>query len=238
MGRKPRIYFSGAIYHITVRGNNKENIFNDEIDNRKYLKIIRECQNIYNFLLYAYILMPNHIHFIIEPSDKADISKIMHRLSTNYAKYFTWKYKKVGHVYQSRFFSNIIAKDEYLLNAVRYVLLNPVRAKLVSSPYDWPRSSIHAYLGKDNNNLKVDTSFVLNILSLDRKEQVSALNEFLFADMTEKDKELKQKISTSFFVGSDSYVNQMNRLFKIGQKKRGRPFKKINGARHHLLVGV
>ena len=232
MGRKPRIYFDGAIYHVTVRGNNKENIFNDEIDNQKYLKIIREYQNIYNFILYTYILMPNHIHFVIEPSEKADISKIMHRINTNYVKYFTWKYKKVGHVHQGRFFSNIIAKDEYLLSVVRYVLLNPVRAKLVSTPYDWPWSSIHAYLGKDNNNLKVDASFVLNMLSSDKKEQINALNEFLFADKTEEDKKLKQKISTSFFIGADSYVSRMNRSFKVERKKRGRP---INGARHQLI---
>lgn len=229
MGRLPRIYFEGAIYHITVRGNNKEEVFSDVIDKRKYFKIAGECQNKYSFVVYAYVLIPNHVHFIIEPSPEANISVIMHKISNSYARYFIWKYKRVGHVFQGRFFGNIIQKDSYLLNVVRYIHLNPVRANLVKDPGDWKWSSIHKYLGKRDSGLKVNTDFVLNMLTEKKEEQIGIFSEFLAADRSEEDKILKQKLANSFFVGSEDYVNKMNQRFGMEKSKIGRPRKVVPG---------
>ncbi len=227
MSRSPRIYFEGAIYHITARGDNKEKIFGDYIDKRKYLKIVKECQAQYDFEIYVYMLMPNHVHFVIEPSlTKANISVIMHKINNNYARYFIWKYKRVGHVFQGRFFSNIIEKDTYLLNLIRYIHLNPVRANLVKNPHDWEWSSVHEYLGKGNSGLKVNTDFVLNMLASNKEEQIKEFNQLLAMDTPEEDKSLKQKLESSFFVGTPNYISRMNQRFGTGKKKMGRPKKR------------
>ena len=223
MGRIPRIYFEGAIYHITVRGDNKEQIFVDKIDRLKYIKIVREYQKKYGFEIYAYVLMPNHIHFIIEPSDKANISVIMHHINNGYAKYFLWKYKRVGHVFQSRFFSNVIEKDSYLLSAVRYIHLNPVRAGLVKKPADWEWSSIQEYIGRKLSGLKVNIDFLLGTLAEPKGEQIRIFNQLHIEDITEKDTVLRKMLENSFFVGSDDYITNMNQRFGIGRKKAGRP---------------
>jgi putative transposase len=162
MARKPRIQFEGAFYHIIVRGNQKQDIFLDDTDCRRYLERLNTYKNTCGFILYAFILMRNHVHLLVE-TPKDPISRIMQRINFTYTQYFNRKYGKVGHLFQGRYKSYLCDKDTYLLNLVRYIHLNPVRAGLVkdAAVYQW---SSHGDYVHGTKGL-VDTDKVLRLFS-------------------------------------------------------------------------
>ena len=126
MGRPIRIQYPGAFYHIFNRGNRGEKIFREEIDYKKFRKYLFESVKEYEIRLYAWCLMPNHFHLLIE-TPKGNLSEFIHRLKTKYALYFNFVYKLKGHVFQERYKSILCRKEVYLLSLLRYIHLNPVK---------------------------------------------------------------------------------------------------------------
>ena len=179
MPRKPRLCSEGLVYHITSRGINKERIFHAKCDYKMYLFILKECKKKFRFLLYCYALMPNHIHLVLETAQGGSISKIMQKLNTSYAVYMNKRRNRTGHLFQGRFFSRVVNKDNYLLELSRYVHLNPVKAGLVNKPEDYPWSSYNDYCKPDYKSPLVDRDFILGIISLDRKSQVQEYKKFV-----------------------------------------------------------
>ena len=102
MGRLPRIEYPGALYHVITRGNQRQRIFFDGKDHKRYLEVLRTLKKAYSFRLYAYALMRNHVHLLIE-TGQAPLSRIMQRLSSSYTKYFNYRHKLVGHLFQGRY---------------------------------------------------------------------------------------------------------------------------------------
>ena len=133
MARKPRIHFPGALYHVITRGNRRQGIFLDEKDLQRFLTYLSDCKNRFPFRLYAYALMKNHLHLLIEVEENP-LSRIMQSLLFGYARYFNRRYGEVGHLFQGRYKAILCDKDAYLLELVRYIHLNPVRAKIVREP--------------------------------------------------------------------------------------------------------
>lgn len=136
-----RAWFPGASYHITNRGNHKETIFLDDEDYITYLSLIRNTLEFYkdfNYKLLCYCLMSNHVHLLLK-TDSQSPSFFMRRLNSLYVKYFNNKYDYVGHLFQERYFSNIITSEFELLEVSKYIHLNPVKAKIVKMPetYKW-----------------------------------------------------------------------------------------------------
>jgi len=130
-----------------VRGNQKQITFIEEEDFAKYLDLLRHYKREYGFKLYGYCLMPNHVHLILEVKNGIDLSKIMQGLNQAYTLWFNKKYEKVGHLWQGRYKSMVIQKNKYMLDCLEYVELNPVRANISKSPFDYPWSSWKARLG-------------------------------------------------------------------------------------------
>ena len=130
MSRKQRVHYSGAIYHVTDRGNNRQIIFNDEFDKIHYLSLLRHYKDKYECILYAYVLMDNHVHLLIAVADQP-LSKFMQGVQQCYTQYYNHKYSYVGHVFQQRYNAEICADDSYLLSVVRYIHTNPIKAKIV-----------------------------------------------------------------------------------------------------------
>jgi len=130
-----------------VRGNQKQITFIEEEDFAKYLDLLRHYKRKYGFKLYGYCLMPNHVHLILEVEDGIDLSKIMQGLNQAYTLWFNKKYEKVGHLWQGRYKSMVIQKNKYMLDCLEYVELNPIRANISKSPFDYPWSSWKARLG-------------------------------------------------------------------------------------------
>jgi len=155
----PRIEIPKTIYHVISRGNNKNNIFLDDKDYNVFLKQLFEVKSEKDFLLYAYCLMPNHFHFIIE-SVQEPLSKIMQKFLTLYAIYFKSRYDRTGHVFQGRYKSKICDKEEYLFKLMQYIHLNPLRAGITKDLNSYKWSSHLAYMGKINNkNLSMEKLF-------------------------------------------------------------------------------
>ncbi len=153
MARIARLVIDNATYHVMVRGNQKQVTFIEKGDFLKYLEILGHYKRRYKFKLYAYCLMPNHAHLILEVQQAKDLSKIMQGLNQAYTIWFNEKYKKVGHLWQGRYKSMIIQKDKYMLACIEYVELNPIRAKISESPSGYPWTSWQARLNYNSELL-------------------------------------------------------------------------------------
>lgn len=162
MPRPLRDNIAGAVYHITARGNNFESIFSDDADRYVYLQILATALRRFSIRLYAYVLMTNHVHLLLETL-QPNISVTIHQLHGTYAKYVNRRHGRWGHLFGQRFFSEIITDDDHLLSLSHYIPRNPVRAGLVDDPIDYPWSSYACYLGLADNAL-VDTGPVLQLI--------------------------------------------------------------------------
>ncbi|MES2321358.1 MAG: transposase [Pseudomonadota bacterium] len=147
MSRPIRLQFPGALYHVTARGNRRAPIFHDEKDRRAWIGILRDTCVQFHLELHAYCQMTNHFHLMLE-TPEGNLSRCMHALNGEYARYFNRRYKTVGHLFQGRFHAVLVQKDSYLLELTRYILLNPVRAGITREPDEWMWSSYHWMVSK------------------------------------------------------------------------------------------
>jgi len=161
MARPLRIEFSGALYHVTSRGNAKKAIFKDEEDRRLFLHTLAAVTKRFNWLCHAYVLMINHYHVIIETPD-GNLAHGMRQLNGVYTQTFNRRHRRIGHLLQGRYKAILIQKDSHLLEVCRYVVLNPVKAKLVQSPKEWPWSSYRATAGIEKPHACLTTAWILS----------------------------------------------------------------------------
>ena len=164
MPRTQRQKSASGIYHVMIRGINRQRIFEDDEDNLKILECLQKYKAGGEFKLYAYCLMGNHLHLLINEKDD-NLSQILKQVGTRFVYWYNWKYQRSGHLFQDRFKSEPVENDPYFLSVLRYIHLNPVNAKLCSDPSDYRYSSYRAYLrGTDGF---VDTSFALVMIDRD-----------------------------------------------------------------------
>ena len=182
MARPLRIEYEGAVYHITSRGNRRKPIFKDEDDQRLFLSTLESVNKRYNWLNHAYCLMNNHYHLIIETPD-GNLSKGMRQLNGVYTQMFNKRHKKTGHIFQGRYKAILIQKDSHLLEACRYVVLNPVRAKIVHKLEDWKWSSYRSTAGLDKPHLCLTTEWILGQYSKRKKQAERKYSEFVEAGL-------------------------------------------------------
>lgn len=135
-----------GIYHVTMRGVNKADIFHNEEDYHTFLNYLKNSKDNSNAEIYAYCLMTNHIHLLIKEAEE-DLAITIQRLGAGFVGWYNKKYERVGHLFQSRYFSDVVESDPYLLMVMRYIHQNPVKAGLVSRVMDYRWSSIHEYMG-------------------------------------------------------------------------------------------
>lgn len=145
MPRNARMIPEEGVFHILTRGNNRQVVFHDTGDFETYLTILGRIQRLHPFKLYHYCLMTNHVHLLIETVLGHSLSQIMKKLNLTYALYYKEKYSYVGHLWQDRFKSLLVAKDTYLLACAAYIELNPVKAGVVGDPSDYRYSSFSFY---------------------------------------------------------------------------------------------
>lgn len=144
-GAAPRLFAPGLLYHVIVRGNQRQKTFISEHDYHAYLERFATYRQRYEITPYAYCLMPNHVHLLVQTAHEP-LSKFMQGLQQSYTQYFNRTHRKVGHLFQGRYQAIVCEKDRYLLALLRYIHLNPVRAKLVAQPEEYPYSGHLAYL--------------------------------------------------------------------------------------------
>lgn len=158
MPRTARKKSQSGIYHIMIRGINRQDIFEDNEDKEKFIQTIAVYKDKCNFQVYGYCLMNNHIHLLINDENLA-IS--MRKICASYVYWYNWKYKRCGHLYQDRFKSEAIEDDGYLLTVLRYIHQNPLKAGMVKNIADYNWSSYGEYLDKQKI---VDVGLILEML--------------------------------------------------------------------------
>jgi putative transposase len=146
MSRPLRIEFPGALYHVTARGDRREDIFADDTDRARLLAVVAQGLARFDAQLLAYCLMGNHYHFVLH-TRQGNLSRLMRHVNGVYTQAFNRRHGKVGHLFQGRFKAILVDREAYLLEACRYVELNPVRAGMVVDVGDWPWSSYRAHTG-------------------------------------------------------------------------------------------
>ena len=155
MSRLPRIVVPDHPHHVTQRGNRRGRVFFEEGDYALYIDLLSEAAHKAKTEIWCYCLMPNHVHLIAVPSDKEGLRATFADAHRRYTGYINTRMRTTGHLWQGRF-GSVVMDESHLLSAVRYVSLNPVRARLVSNAQEWEWSSVAAHLlGRDDNLVKV-----------------------------------------------------------------------------------
>ena len=161
MTRPLRLSFPGAVYHVTSRGNARHDIVADDRDRSQWLSLLAHVVDRYGWLCHAYCLMDNHYHLVIE-TPKPNLSIGMRQLNGRYTQAYNRRHEQVGHVFQGRFTAILVEKDAHLRELCRYVVLNPVRAKIVSHPRLWMWSSYRATVGETKAPGWLTTDWILS----------------------------------------------------------------------------
>jgi len=162
MPRGSRIKSESGIYHIMLRGINRQIIFEDEEDNEKFIEIIKEYKELCGYKIYGYCLMGNHIHMIIK-EEKEEIAQIMKRIAGKYVYWYNTKYQRTGHLFQDRFKSEPIETEKYFFTVLRYVHQNPVKAKLTQEIGEYKYSSYNEYVTSQD---VVDTEYAFSMIDI------------------------------------------------------------------------
>ncbi len=207
MARQRRVEFPGAFYHVLARGNNRQVVFRDDQDYLVYVTRLKRYYKRYNFFLYAYTLMPNHIHLLIEISE-TPLSKTMQGIQQSYTSYFHRKYKSVGHLFQGRYKAILCQQEKYLLELVRYIHLNPIRASLVKNPDEYKWSSHYAYLDYLNQPF-VSKNFVLKMFSFDEFTAKNLYRQFINEGLSQGQKREYYDIIDQRYLGSSEFVKKI-----------------------------
>jgi putative transposase len=228
MARYARIIIPNAPHHVTQRGNRREPIFFEDGDQDVYRDLLAEQAAKYRVGVWAYCLMPNHVHLILTPCDKTGLGRAVGETHRRYTNFVNARGRWNGHLFQSRFSS--VAMDEgHLISAVRYISLNPVRARLVRHAQDWPWSSVRAHLAEEDDGL-VSVRPVL-----DRVER--------FADllMTDADDRVFQALRAAEGsgrpLGNADFIAGLERLLgrPIARRAPGRKSKGLDAGQLDLL---
>lgn len=209
MARPLRLEFPGALYHVTSRGNAQGDIYLSDTDRVAWLDTLGDVCRRFNWVCHAYCLMGNHYHILIETPD-ANLSKGMRQLNGVYTQWFNRAHQRVGHVFQGRFKGILVDRDTYLMELARYVVLNPVRAKMVKRVDQWPWSSYRATCSKTEKPEWLHVDFILSQLSTRHASAVVKYAEFV-----QQGKALSgvwDKLQGQVYLGPDRFVKKMQTL--------------------------
>jgi putative transposase len=221
MPRKPRIEYSGAFYHVITRGNQKQKIFKDIPDYEKYLQLLVSYKQRRHFHLYAYVLMSNHLHLLIETQD-IPLSKILQGINQSYTLFFNRKYRTVGHLFQGRYKAILCDREQYLLALLKYIHYNPVRAKVTEIPSRYRWSSDKAYRSGGGSDGLIDADTVLRLFSENRTRARQKYREFLDDGVTVKKQEVYATVDQRL-LGDDHFVDRIaDEHGKIKKERRKR----------------
>lgn len=192
MPRHARQKSKSGIYHIILRGANRQGIFHDDEDKLKFLEILDRYKRKSEIKVYGWCLMGNHIHLLMGEG-KESLSVTMKRIGVSYVWYYNWKYKTTGHLFQDRYKSEKIEDDEYILTVTRYIHQNPVKAGIVRSPGDWKWSSCSGYYSR--NCYPPGLLNIELILGMFSEEKDTAIRRFMnYNELANEDKCLDDDI--------------------------------------------
>ena len=229
MPRQPRLVLPGYPHHIILRGNNRNDIFYNDKDRRFFIDCLKESKEKANSKIYSYCLMTNHLHLIVEPAEKEGLKVMMQSLGRKYVQYFNYTYQRTGTLWEGRYKSSLISKDNYLLTCSRYVELNPIRAGMVKNPTDYPWSSyISKAEGRPDELIDEDPVYIG--LGKTDKERQSNYKKLFLEDISDKElKLIRFHTQKGGVIGSENFIAQMTEKLerRLILRPRGRPKKSL-----------
>jgi len=204
--RKPREKSESGIYHVILRGANRQEIFHEDADSRRFLETLGKYAGQSETKVYGWCLMDNHVHLLLGEGCE-ELSLTMKRLGVSFVLYYNQKYNTTGHLFQDRFKSEKVESDEYLLTVIRYIHQNPVKAGMVKLAEDWKWSSCSSYYSDKSEPVEVllDSDLILGLFSIDKRQAMAKFKEFNQMENNDKcldhetalrmtDEEARQKI--------------------------------------------
>lgn len=239
MAKIPRTHIEGAVYYVTSRGDNEEVIFKDNEDYQRYLELLKKYKEQYGFKLFAFVLMPNHLHLLIELKEGLTISDIMHDLNSNYTKYFNGKYERKGHLFQERYKLVLLEKESYLLPVSSYIYLNPLKLGLINEISEYPYSSYLYYIGKGK---ELDLAEEIKVIR--QKLGMRSYEELLRGVSKEEMEALGKDLAKEQIMGSGEFRKKVEELTEELKSLKTEKPKRVNkkfvltGAVAILILGV
>ena len=209
MTRPLRLEFEGALYHITSRGDRREAIYESDADRSGFLSLLGSVCDSYNWACHSYCLMSNHYHLLVE-TPEANLSRGMRQLNGVYTQDFNRRNRRCGHVFQGRYESILVDKENYLLELTRYIVLNPVRAGMVKGPQDWPWSSFRAIVGLAERPAWLQNDWLLSAFGNNKADAIERYIKFVSDGMHHASiwSDLKQQI----YLGDDLFIHRVQAL--------------------------
>jgi REP element-mobilizing transposase RayT len=206
MARPLRIEYAGALYHVFARGNNRADIFLDDVDRKAFLSNLgRVCAN-FRWSIRAWCLMNNHYHLLVE-TPEPNLSVGMRELNGVYAQQFNRRHERVGHVLQGRYKAALVEKHGYMLTLLRYIVLNPVRANFTQTAAGWPWSSHRSLIGSADTPPWLAANQTLVLFHHDRSHAIRAYAGFV--DDVLRDPDPVFEMCRPGFVGSEAFVERI-----------------------------
>ena len=215
MSRPLRLELAGGLYHVTSRGDRREDIYADDTDRVAWLDVLSECCERFNWAIHAWCQMSNHYHVVVE-TPEANLSAGMRQLNGVYTQKVNRRHHRVGHVFQGRFKGILVERDSYLLELARYVVLNPVRAGMVKHVRQWKWSSYHATVGKAPRPEWLHTDWVLGQFGTSRARQIARYVEFVQEGV--RGPRVWDGLRGQVFLGSDAFVQAMQDELEAASK--------------------
>jgi REP element-mobilizing transposase RayT len=206
MSRPLRIEYAGAVYHVTSRGNEKKPVFKDDADRLNFLNTLQHVNKRYNWICHAYCLMTNHYHLLIETPD-GNLSIGMRQLNGVYTQLFNRRHGRTGHLFQGRYKAILIQKDSHLLEVCRYVVLNPVRAKMVETPEAYAWSSYPATADKAKPHPSLTTAWVLSQFSGKRGKAEQEYRKYVMWGIGQKT--IWNEVRGQTLLGEEGFVDKL-----------------------------
>ncbi len=208
MARPLRIQYPGAFYHVTARGNEKKAIFKSNSDRLQFIQYLELSYERYDAIIHAYCLLDNHYHLLLE-TPQGNLSQIIQYINGSYSSYFNTRHKRAGHLFQGRFKAILVQKDVYAQELSRYIDLNPVRAGLVTLPFDYRWSSCHFYVGRNDKPDWLQTDFILGCYG--NKEKLAQTNYYNFVQdglQTNINNPLKETLASTI-LGTPEFIDNI-----------------------------
>ena len=217
MARPLRLEFAGALYHITSRGDRREDIYRDDEDRQQWLEVLGQVCERFNWVIHGYCQMSNHYHLLAETVD-GNLSRGMRQLNGVYTQKFNRRYRESGHLFQGRYKSMLVQKEGYLLELTRYLVLNPVRAGMVRQPEDWTWSSYKAMIGVEEEKRWLDVDWTLSQFGQNRTQSIPIYRQYVMDGKGLADP--KKQVKHQMFLGNDEFVTDHRQIIDKPEKLR------------------
>jgi len=227
MARLPRLSAPGLPHHVIQRGNNRQDIFRDAADCERFLTLLGDLAPAQRTAVHAYVLMPNHVHLLVTPSEPGNLSRLMQAIGRRYVTWFNKRHSRTGPLWEGRFRSSVVESERYLFACSRYIEMNPVRAGLVADPSQYRWSSYAHHVGLRPESLIEEHPLIWSLGNTPFERQAAYRRLFDLAADYDETALIRAAVQSGWAVGNEGFATAVGE--SIGRRaiprKPGRPHK-------------